>query len=165
MSPKSSSPYFPRRLLSFPVPLSARSGPCAAPTAAEVDDSRTDSASGSKGGEVLEMTTGVSNFEYDQDNGGNLPADVKRLNGVRIRLRGFMIPLDQAEDVTQFSLVTSLDFLRNPKLAPQIQQTIIAQCPRDKPARCYPGLIIVEGTLTVAEKKDVNYICSLFTSV
>jgi hypothetical protein len=46
----------------------------------------------------------LGNFDYDQDNGRNIPDDVKRLSGAKIRLTGFMIPVDQAEHISQFAL-------------------------------------------------------------
>src|SRR5688500_6594240 len=48
-----------------------------------------------KGGQVLDVAIkDLGNFEYDADKGGNIPEDVKKLHGTKIRVRGFMIPLD-----------------------------------------------------------------------
>ncbi|HET6252399.1 MAG TPA: DUF3299 domain-containing protein [Tepidisphaeraceae bacterium] len=113
-------------------------------------------------GEVLEMPIKeLGNFEYDQEHGGNIPADVKALNGAKIRLRGFMIPMDQAENITQFALVPSL-FACCFGQPPQIQHTIVANCPKGKAVGYCPDEIIVEGTLKVEEKKDDGYIISIF---
>jgi len=115
-----------------------------------------------KPGEVLELTIkDLGNFEYDQEHGGNIPADVKALTGSKIRLRGFMIPMDQAENITQFALVPSL-FACCFGQPPQIQHTIVVTCPKGKAVGYCPDEIIVEGALKVQEKKDDGYIVSIF---
>ena len=115
-----------------------------------------------KPGGMLEMTIKeLGNFEYDQEHGGNIPADVKKLSGAKIRLRGFMIPMDQAENITQFALVPSL-FACCFGQPPQIQHTIVADCPKGKAVGYCPDEIVVEGTLKVEEKKDDGYIVSIF---
>jgi hypothetical protein len=115
-----------------------------------------------KPGEVLEMAIkDLGNFEYDQEHGGNIPPDVKRMNGATIRLRGFMIPMDQAENITQFALVPSL-FACCFGQPPQIQHTIVVDCPKGKAVGYCPDEIVVEGKLKVDEKKDDGYIVSIF---
>jgi hypothetical protein len=115
-----------------------------------------------KPGDVLELTIKeLGNFEYDQEHGGNIPADVKGLTGSKIRVRGFMIPMDQAENITQFALVPSL-FACCFGQPPQIQHTIVVTCPKGKAVGYCPDEIIVEGALKVQEKKDDGYIVSIF---
>jgi hypothetical protein len=115
-----------------------------------------------KSGEVLEMAIKeLGNFEYNQETGGNIPADVKALTGSTIRLRGYMIPMDQAENITQFALVPSL-FACCFGQPPQIQHTIVVNCPKGKAVTYFPDEILVEGKLTVQEKKDDGYVVSLF---
>lgn len=115
-----------------------------------------------KPGQVLEMSIKeLGNFDYDPERGGNIPVDVKRLSGSKIRLRGFMIPVDQAENITQFALVPSL-FACCYGQPPQIQHTIVVNCPKGKAVAYCPDEIVVEGTLKVEEKKDDGYVISLF---
>ncbi len=113
-------------------------------------------------GEVLELTIQeLGNFEYDDVAGGGIPEDVIRLTGSTVRLRGFMIPIDQADNIRQFSLVPDL-------LAccfgapPQIQHMVIVSCPPGKSVKYFPDEITVEGVLKVEEKKEDDYILSLF---
>jgi hypothetical protein len=118
-----------------------------------------------KAGETYEIAIkDLGNFEYDQEKGGNIPADVKALSGGKVRLHGFMIPMDQAENITQFALVPSL-FACCFGQPPQIQHTIVVNCPK-KPepttVTYCPDEIVVEGTLKVDEKKDDGYVVSLF---
>jgi hypothetical protein len=115
-----------------------------------------------KPGQVLDLSIkDLGNFEFDQEKGGNIPTDVKGLNGAKIRLHGYMIPMDQAENITQFALVPSL-FSCCFGQPPQIQHTIVADCPKGKAVGYVPDEIVVEGTLNVGEKKDDGYIVSIF---
>jgi hypothetical protein len=103
----------------------------------------------------------LGNFDYDADKGGNIPADVKALSGMKVRLHGFMIPVDQAENITQFALVPSL-FACCFGQPPQIQHTVVCQAPAGKAVSYYPDELVVEGTLKVEEKKDDGFIVSIF---
>src|SRR5580700_1186017 len=56
-------------------------------------------------GQVLDMPIKeLGNFDYDQEKGGNIPSDVTQLSGCEFRTRGYMIPLDQAENISEFAL-------------------------------------------------------------
>ncbi len=113
-------------------------------------------------GKVQEMTIKeLGNFEYDEDKGGNIPDDVKKLSGSQIRLRGYMIPIDQAERISKFALVPSL-FACCFGQPPQIQHTIVVDCPAGKAVSYFPDEIVVEGTLTVKENKEENVIVNIF---
>ena len=115
-----------------------------------------------KPGQVIELQIkDLGNFEYDADNGGNIPQDVKDLSGCTVRVPGFMIPMDQADNITQFALVPSL-FACCFGQPPSIQHTIVVNCPDGKAVSYYPDEIIVEGTLRVEEKKEDGFIVSVF---
>jgi hypothetical protein len=103
----------------------------------------------------------LGNFEYDADKGGNIPDDVKRLDGCHIRTHGFMIPLDQAESITEFALVPSL-FACCFGQPPQIQHTIVVHCPKGKAVSYFGDELAVEGTLHVQEIRDGGFIVSIF---
>jgi hypothetical protein len=115
-----------------------------------------------KDGQVTELQIkDLGNFDYDIEKGGNIPADVKRLGGTKFRTRGYMIPLDQAEAITEFALVPSL-FACCFGQPPQIQHTLVVHCPKGKAVTYFPDEITVEGILKVEEKKDDGYIVSIF---
>jgi hypothetical protein len=115
-----------------------------------------------KDGEVYAIAIKeLGNFEYDADKGGNIPDDVKKLTGKKVRVQGFMIPLDQADNISHFSLVPSL-FACCFGQPPQIQHQIVVHAPKGKAVSYYPDEIICEGTLKVEEKKDDGYIVSVF---
>jgi hypothetical protein len=102
----------------------------------------------------------LGNFDYDPQNGG-LPDDVKRLSGATLRTHGFMVPMDQADQITEFALVPSL-FGCCFGQPPQIQHTILVHCPKGKSLSYFPDEISVTGTLKVDEKKEDGYIVSVF---
>jgi hypothetical protein len=113
-------------------------------------------------GEVMDMPIKqLGNFEYDAERGGNIPDDVTHLSGFKLRTRGYMIPLDQAENIGEFALVPSL-FACCFGQPPQIQHTIVVHLPPGKAISYFPDELQVEGTLTVQEKKDEGYIVSIF---
>jgi len=115
-----------------------------------------------KDGQVMELAIkDLGNFEYDAEKGGNLPEDVKGLNGAKIRTHGFMIPLDQADNITEFALVPSL-FACCFGQPPQVQHTMVVHTPKGKAVGYFPDEIMVEGTLVVNEKKEDGLIVSVF---
>ena len=115
-----------------------------------------------KTGETLAIDIkDLGNFDYDNEKGGNVPKDVTALNGTTIRTHGFMIPMDQAENISEFALVPSL-FACCFGQPPQIQHTIVVHVPKGKAVSYYPDEIVVEGKLTVEEKKEDGFIVSLF---
>jgi hypothetical protein len=115
-----------------------------------------------KEGQVMDLLIkDLGNFDYDQEKGGNIPGDVKKLSGHAVRLRGFMIPMDQADNITKFALVPDL-FACCFGQPPQIQHMVVANCPEGKAVGYSPDEILVEGKLNVEEKKDDGYIISIF---
>jgi len=115
-----------------------------------------------KPGQVQEMSIKeLGNFEYDAEHGGNIPKDVKGMSGSVVKLRGYMIPMDQAERISTFALVPSL-FACCFGQPPQIQHTIVVKCAEGKAVSYFPDEISVEGKLKVEEQKDDGYIVSVF---
>jgi hypothetical protein len=133
----------------------------AQPTIATAAEARTPHKKPASG-ETLELTIKeLGNFDYNQEKGGNIPADVTALTGSKLRLRGYMIPMDQAENISQFALVPSL-FSCCFGQPPQVQHTVVVNCPKGKAVNYYQDEIIVEGFLTVQEKKDDGFIISIY---
>jgi hypothetical protein len=116
-----------------------------------------------KPGEVLDMTIKeLGNFEFDVDAANpTIPTDVQALSGATIKLHGFMIPLDQAENISRFALVPSL-FNCCYGQPPQIQHTIMVTCPKGKAVQYCSEEIVVEGKLSVGAIKDDGYITGIF---
>jgi hypothetical protein len=113
-------------------------------------------------GEVRELSIKeLGNFEYDADVGGGIPGDVKAMSGSVVKLHGFMIPMDQADSITQFALVPSL-FACCFGQPPQVQHTIVVHLPQGKGVSYFPDEITVQGKLIVDEKKEDGFIVSIF---
>ncbi len=105
----------------------------------------------------------LGNFTYDANVGGNIPADVKALSGGVFKLKGFMLPIDEAGDrISRFVLVPDL-FACCFGQPPQIQHTVTVICPPGKAVAYYPDEIFVTGKLTVEEKSEDGFITSIFT--
>lgn len=104
----------------------------------------------------------LGNFEYDTNKGGGIPADVKALNGSKVRVHGYMLPMDAAEHIREFALDPYVWSGSSGPPAPPIQNRIIVDCAKDKPVDYFPGEITVEGTLSVEEKKEDGFIVSVF---
>jgi hypothetical protein len=116
-----------------------------------------------KQGEVYDVTLKrLGNFDYDAENGGNIPDDVLKLSGATVKIRGFMIPLDQADRITRFVLVPDL-FACCFGQPPSLQHTIVVQTPQGKSVKYYPDEIDCTGILTVEEKREDGFIVSVFT--
>jgi hypothetical protein len=113
-------------------------------------------------GQTLTMPiTELGNFDYDAEVGGNIPADVVKLDGIHFQTNGYMIPLDQAESISEFALVPSL-FACCFGQPPQIQHTIVVHCPPGKAVEYFGDELTVEGTLHVQEQRDGGFIVSIF---
>lgn len=114
-------------------------------------------------GETLDIEIkALGNFMYDSAKGGNIPPDVMALNGATIRTRGFIVPLDDADNLTNFAFVPSL-FGCCFGQPPQVQHTIVVRtAPGKTVARYTPEEVVVEGKLHVIERKDDGFIISIF---
>ncbi len=103
----------------------------------------------------------LGNFDFDPTANTPIPDDVKALNGTKIQLRGFMIPLTQAETITNFALVPSLVgcCFGQP---PGVQHTITC---KTLPGRAVPYTvdeISVQGTLRINIQTDQGYTFDIF---
>src|SRR5437588_464236 len=112
-------------------------------------------------GHASEMTIDeLGNFRYDPEKGG-LPDDVRRLDGATVRLKGYMIPTNQAEDIRQFAMTPSLVVCRFCQ-PPQIHQMVVVNCPPGKAVSYFGEPISVEGKLKVKERREDGYVVSIF---
>jgi hypothetical protein len=112
-------------------------------------------------GEVRSLTIKqLGNFEYAPD-GGSIPADVQRLNGMTVRLQGYMIPQLETQTVTHFMLVPSLFNCCFGK-PPTLQHTVVVDCPNRIPASYSSDEVLIIGKLDVAEIRSDGYVVSLF---
>ncbi|HEX4794989.1 MAG TPA: DUF3299 domain-containing protein [Humisphaera sp.] len=117
-----------------------------------------------KPGDLRQLTIKeLGNFEYDpEDKSAAIPADVRALEGMNVRLQGFMIPTDQAEGVSHFVLVPSL-FSCCYGQPPGVQHVIEVTCAKGMTVPFEVVEIYAQGTLHVKEKRDGGYVVSLFS--
>ncbi len=116
-----------------------------------------------KSGETRRMTLAqLGNFQYDALNGGNIPDDVKALNGMTVQLRGYMIPINEGRAVTKFVLVPDL-FACCFGQPPELQHTATVVCPPGKGVPYFADEILVTGRLAIEEVRESDFIVSIFT--
>ena len=151
------------RLCKFAIatPAMTRTGAAATQPAVDLSAGRTPHPAPSPGQIVDLNIIELGNFNYDKDKGGNIPDDVMQLSGVKLRTRGYMIPLDQGPQIKDFALVPSLTSypFGHP---PLVQHTIVVHLPANKGIAYFPDQLQVEGTLNVKETKDQGLIVSIF---
>ncbi len=103
----------------------------------------------------------LGNFNYDPKKSGDIPPDVQALSGLTVRLRGYMQPMQDTEEVSSFLLVPSLGSCCYGQ-PPEIQHTIACSTPVGHPVKDYYNPVNVEGTLTVREKEEDGFVVSIF---
>ncbi len=114
-----------------------------------------------KPGEIPDMAIKeLANFLYDPAVGG-VPADVLAYDGHVVRLRGFMLPLTQADTITRFALVPSL-FSCCFGQPPGVEHTIGVTCQEGKAVQLVPDEVVVQGVLHVKEQREEGFTYSIF---
>ncbi len=89
----------------------------------------------------------------------DLPAAARRLDGRRVAVEGFMIPLDQAERITRFALVPKLNGGGWPP-PPSVVQTLVVDVA--VPQSYDPDAIRVYGRLHVGVMTDDGFIVGVY---
>jgi hypothetical protein len=113
-------------------------------------------------GEVVELTIKeLGNFSFDPDKDADVPADVKLMDGAKVRLNGYMMPISQTEKITEFALMPSLVgcCFGQP---PGPEHIISCTTPPDKAVDYEMDELVVEGTLHVKVKRQDNYTSEIF---
>jgi hypothetical protein len=87
----------------------------------------------------------------------DLPADIRKLDGKLVAVDGYMIPLDQAEAISEFALIPAPFPGDGPP--PSITRTIVAHC---QPTNYMSNSIRVYGRLHVRITTDEGYVISLY---
>lgn len=107
----------------------------------------------------------LGNFEYDPEKCPAIPEDIKKLDGTKLRTYGFVIARSEEEKFTDFDLIPNFCFSCCNVVGerPLMQQILAVHLPKDK-AVSYPFFcpVIVEGTLTIGEKKRDGFVTNIF---
>jgi hypothetical protein len=101
-------------------------------------------------------------FPFDEKRGvlSDVPLRLRQLDGHRVSIKGYMLPMDQAERITEFAVVP---FYAEWSDMPSMQQTAIIRMPAGKTTPYIPAPVRVDGILHVAVvKSDDQYVVSIF---
>lgn len=113
-------------------------------------------------GETRDLTIQeLGNFPYDDEAGG-VPADVAALDGLTVRMSGYMVPGYQTDSIRQFTLVTSVYecCFGQP---PGVEHAINVVLPEGRAVTFTYGEVQVTGTLRVEEEWRDGFVVNLFT--
>lgn len=103
----------------------------------------------------------LGNFAYDAERGGTIPDDVKKLDGITVKLHGYMIPYDRTDNIVKFALVPDL-FACCFGQPPSLQHTALVTTPPGKSLSYFAEQIVVTGTLRVNPRQEDGFYTSLF---
>jgi hypothetical protein len=107
----------------------------------------------------------LAGYTFDQQHGtlADVPLPIRQLDGQRISIEGYMIPMDPAENMTEFALVQSLSNTGLTGRGVLIQEIIIARVVSGRCIHYFPDSISISGTLHVAVQVEDGYIISIYT--
>jgi hypothetical protein len=93
-----------------------------------------------------------------------IPDWVKKLDGAKVAVSGFMVPFDVQDDgVLSFSIVKSILICCFGQ-TPRVNENVMCQMPEGKPAKFLVNIPLrVSGTLHVAEVHEDGYLVSLYS--
>jgi len=105
----------------------------------------------------------LGNFDFDpiKNKPTDVPPDIKALDGSHLKLSGFLLPLNQADQITHFALVPTLGNCCFGQ-APGVQHVITVTMDKDKSVDYTMDEIEVEGTLHVNPQSEDNYTYQIF---
>ncbi len=101
----------------------------------------------------------LGGFEYKER--GPLPEAVSKLNEAKIAILGYMVALEEVEDIHEFLLVESL-WSCCFGAVPEIHQVVLVKVPGARGLDLTTGPIQVIGTLSVGEEIEDGFVTSLY---
>jgi hypothetical protein len=104
---------------------------------------------------LLDMKT-AGEFAFDGEKGvlSDIPERLRRMDGQRVMVEGYIIPLDQAQRITEFALVPNLSLSDWSPPLPSLQQTLVCRTSQGKWIDYAPERVRVEGVFHVSVTKD-----------
>jgi hypothetical protein len=102
----------------------------------------------------------LTTWKYDEKN-PHIPDEVKALDGKYIELTGFMMPINETENITKFIVVNALWGCCFGQ-APAVNHVIIVTMEPGKAIDFYPDPITVTGRFSVGETREEGYLVSIF---
>jgi hypothetical protein len=89
------------------------------------------------------------------------PADVKQLEGKWVELGGFMLPINETQDITRFVLVQSVWGCCFGQI-PEVNHVIVVEMEKGKKVDFISDFIRVVGKLSLAETREEGYLVSIY---
>ena len=90
-----------------------------------------------------------------------IPAFIKNLDGQYVQMAGYMMPLNQTEQATEFVLVQFLWGCCYGQ-PPAIDHVVLVKMLNGQKSRVYSGPVCVRGTFHVGEMREDGYLVSLY---
>lgn len=90
-----------------------------------------------------------------------IPDEVKKFNGQEVELSGFMMPLTQTEQITEFMMIQALWGCCYGK-PPAVNHVVMVKMKDGQSVKFYPEPIRVRGKFNVGETRQDNYLVSLY---
>ena len=91
-----------------------------------------------------------------------IPDFIKKLDGKEIEMIGFMMPLSEVKNITEFILVPSLWGCCYGQ-PPAVNHIMVVNMPKGQTSNFYDDQVRVRGTFHVGETRQNGYLVSLYT--
>ncbi len=101
----------------------------------------------------------IGGFSYEE--GMKLPQHIADLNGRKVGMAGYMMTLEEVEDIHEFVLVESLWSCCFGK-PPEVHQAVVVTIAAKKGVDMTPVPILITGVLDVGEKIEDGFVTSLY---
>lgn len=90
-----------------------------------------------------------------------IPDFIKKLDGKDVEMIGFMMPLSEVKNITEFLLVPSLWGCCYGQ-PPAVNHIVVVRMPKGQTSKFYNDVIRVRGKFSVGETKQDGYLVSLY---
>jgi len=106
----------------------------------------------------------IGAFPFDEEHGTlqEIPEAVRMLDGRRVSIEGFMIPMDETDAVREFAIVPALPSGGRDGRPPRVTECVVAEMPAGKTTPYSWNRIRVDGTFHVSVKTDDGFVVSVF---
>lgn len=101
----------------------------------------------------------LGGFTYEE--GMKLPKNVTDLQGAKVGLVGYMMTLEEVEDIHEFLLVESLWSCCFGK-PPEVHQVVVVTIPDKKGVDMTPAPLLLTGVLDVGERVEDGFVTSVY---
>lgn len=101
----------------------------------------------------------LGGFSYEE--GMKLPEPVGKLQGATVGLVGYMMTLEEVEDIHEFLLVESLWSCCFGK-PPEVHQVVVVTIPHKKGVDMTPAPLLLTGVLDVGERVEDGFVISVY---